>query len=81
MSLKWVDVQEIAILLADGNPDMDPYSLNFVALRDMVMALPGFDDERDRGGEKVLEAIQTAWKEEQDRGLLYAVRQYPRTRV
>jgi len=33
MSLKWVDVQEIAILLADGNPDMDPYSLNFVALR------------------------------------------------
>ena len=66
MSLKWVDVQEIAILLADGHPGMDPYSLNFVALRDMVMALPGFEDERDRGGEKVLEAIQTAWKEEQD---------------
>ncbi|NWN64452.1 Fe-S cluster assembly protein IscX, partial [Pseudomonas allii] len=55
-----------AILLADANPDLDPYSLNFVALRDMVMALPGFEDERDRGGEKVLEAIQTAWKEEQD---------------
>ena len=81
MSLKWVDVQEIAILLADANPDLDPYSLNFVALRDMVMALPGFEDERDRGGEKVLEAIQTAWKEEQDCRLPYAVRQYPITRV
>lgn len=66
MGLKWVDVQEIAILLADGHPDVDPYSLNFVALRDLVMSLPGFEDDRDRGGEKVLEAIQTAWKEEQD---------------
>ena len=66
MSLKWVDVQEIAILLANSNPGIDPYSLNFMALRDTVMVLPGFDGERDNGGEKVLEAIQSAWKEEQD---------------
>ncbi|MBA1229434.1 Fe-S cluster assembly protein IscX [Pseudomonas viridiflava] len=66
MSLKWVDVQEIAIQLAEKYPDTDPFSLNFVKLRDLVMALPEFDDERDRGGEKVLEAIQTTWKDEAD---------------
>ena len=66
MSLKWVDVQEIAIQLAEAHPEVNPLTVNFVKLRDLVMALPGFEDERDRGGEKVLEAIQTAWKEEQD---------------
>ncbi|EKN48661.1 MULTISPECIES: Fe-S cluster assembly protein IscX [Pseudomonas syringae group] len=66
MSLKWVDVQEIAIQLAEKYPETDPFSLNFVKLRDLVMALPGFDDEKDRGGEKVLEAIQTTWEEERD---------------
>ncbi|WP_249582584.1 Fe-S cluster assembly protein IscX [Pseudomonas viridiflava] len=66
MSLKWVDVQEIAIQLAEKYPDTDPFSLNFVKLRDLVMALPGFDDEKDRGGEKVLEAIQTTWEEERN---------------
>jgi FeS assembly protein IscX len=66
MSLKWVEVQEIAIQLADKYPDMDPYSVNFVKLRQMVMELPEFDDIPDRGGEKVLEAIQTAWNDERD---------------
>jgi FeS assembly protein IscX len=64
MSLKWVDVQEIAIQLAERHPDIDPLSVNFVRLRDLVMNLPEFDDERDRGGEKVLEAIQGLWIEE-----------------
>ena len=66
MSLKWVDVQEIAIQLAEAHPDTKPFSLNFDDLRDLVMALPSFDDERDRGGEKVLEASQTTWEEERD---------------
>jgi FeS assembly protein IscX len=66
MSLKWVDVQEIAILLADKHSDVDPYSVNFVKLRQLVLDLPDFDDIPDRGGEKVLEAIQTAWNDEQD---------------
>jgi FeS assembly protein IscX len=29
-----------------------------------VMALPGFDDDPNRSGEKILEAIQAAWIEE-----------------
>jgi FeS assembly protein IscX len=64
MSLKWVDVQEIAIQLAERHPDIDPLSVNFVKLRNLVMELPEFDDQADRGGEKVLEAIQGLWIEE-----------------
>eukprot|EP01133_Synstelium_polycarpum_P002180 gene2180-2474_t len=66
MSLKWVDVQEIAIQLAEAHPDVDPLSVNFVKLRNLVMQLPEFDDIPDRGGEKVLEAIQGLWIEEAD---------------
>ena len=66
MSLKWVDVQEIAIQLAEAHPDVDPLTVNFVKLRNLVMALPEFDDIHDRGGEKVLEAIQGLWIEETD---------------
>lgn len=66
MSLKWVDVQEIAIQLAEQHPEVNPLSVNFVKLRNLVMALPEFDDLPERGGEKVLEAIQGLWIEEQD---------------
>lgn len=62
--MKWTDVQDIVIELADGKPDIDPRYINFVDLRNWVMALPGFDDNPDRCGEKVLEAIQMAWIEE-----------------
>lgn len=64
MSLKWTDVQDIAIELADSRPDVDPRYVNFVDLYNWVQALPGFDDDPGRGGEKVLEAIQMAWIEE-----------------
>ena len=66
MSLKWVDVQEIAIQLSEAHPDVDPTRLNFVELRKWVMHLPEFDDLPDRSGEKVLEAIQALWIEELD---------------
>ncbi|MGF0239674.1 Fe-S cluster assembly protein IscX [Rhodococcus sp. IEGM1300] len=66
MILKWTDVLEIAIQLAEKHPEMNPYSVNFVKLRQLVMELPEFDDIPDRGGEKVLEAIQAAWNDEQD---------------
>ncbi len=64
MSLKWVDVQEISIQLAERHPDINPLSVNFVRLRNLVLELPGFDDDPARGGEKVLEAIQALWIEE-----------------
>ena len=62
--MKWTDVQDIAIELADNHPDSDPLTINFVDLRDMVMALADFDDDPSRCGERVLEAIQAAWIEE-----------------
>ena len=38
--------------------------VNFVDLHEWVCDLDAFNDDRDRGGEKVLEAIQAAWIEE-----------------
>ncbi|MEZ0122602.1 MAG: Fe-S cluster assembly protein IscX [Candidatus Reddybacter sp.] len=64
MQLKWVDVLEIAIELSEVWADTDPATINFVDLRAKVMALPGFDDDPDRCGEKILEAIQMAWMDE-----------------
>lgn len=64
MSLKWTDVLEIAIQLADSKPDVDPRYVNFVDLHRWVVELPGFADDPQRSGEKVLEAIQAAWIEE-----------------
>ncbi|UXY14877.1 Fe-S cluster assembly protein IscX [Chitiniphilus purpureus] len=64
--MKWTDSREIAIELTERHPDVDPLRVNFVDLRNWVMALPGFDDDPKRSGEKILEAIQSAWIDEAD---------------
>lgn len=62
--MKWTDVYEIAIQLADAYPDTDPQYVNFVDLHRWICELDGFDDDPQRSGEKILEAIQSAWMEE-----------------
>lgn len=62
--MQWSDVFEIVMALADSHEDIDPQYVNFVDLRKWVMELEEFDDDPDRCGEKVLEAIQMAWIEE-----------------
>jgi FeS assembly protein IscX len=62
--MKWTDTREIAIALAEAHPEVDPMKVNFVDLRQWVIELPGFDDDPKRSGEKILEAIQSAWIEE-----------------
>ena len=62
--MKWTDINEIAIELADTHPDVDPLSVRYTDLRQWVMALQGFDDDPDHCGEKILEAIQMAWLDE-----------------
>lgn len=62
--MKWIDTREIAMALADKHPDADPARVNFVDLRTWVLALEGFDDDPNRSGEKILEAIQATWIEE-----------------
>ncbi|WP_017942414.1 MULTISPECIES: Fe-S cluster assembly protein IscX [unclassified Thioalkalivibrio] len=64
--MKWTDTQEIAMQLADEHPDVDPRNINFMDLRQWVMGLPDFDDDPDRSGERILEAIQLAWMDEAD---------------
>jgi FeS assembly protein IscX len=66
MGLKWIDSLEIAIALDEKHPEVDPRSLNFVDLRDWVIALDDFDDDPHHSGEKILEAIQAAWIEERE---------------
>jgi FeS assembly protein IscX len=65
-SLKWTDVREIAIALAEEHPDVDPRTIRFTDLYNWVLALDGFDDDPKHSGEKILEAIQQAWIEEAD---------------
>lgn len=66
MSLKWTDTLEIAIQLDEAHPDVDPTHVNFVDLRNWVMALDEFDDDPAHSGERILEAIQMAWIEERE---------------
>jgi FeS assembly protein IscX len=66
MGLRWTDVLDIAIELDEAHPDADPLKVNFVDLRNMVIALPEFDDDPDKSGEKILEAIQMHWIEERE---------------
>ncbi len=66
MDLRWTDVLDIAIELDEAYPDTDPLTVNFLDLHNWVVALEGFSDDPDRGGEKVLEAIQMAWIEERE---------------
>jgi FeS assembly protein IscX len=62
--MKWTDINDIAIELSEAHSDKDPLKLNFVDLRNWVMALPDFNDDPNRCGEKILEAIQQAWIDE-----------------
>jgi FeS assembly protein IscX len=64
--MRWTDINDIAIELTEARPDVDPLQINFVDLRAWVLALPAFDDHPDHCGEKILEAIQAAWIEEQE---------------
>ena len=62
--MKWTDSLDIAIALAESRPDVDPRTVRFTDLRDWVLALPGFDDDPKRCGERILEAIQQCWIDE-----------------
>lgn len=62
--MKWTDVNDIAIELYEAHTDIDPLTIRFTDLHAWVLALEGFDDDPNRSGEKILEAIQAAWIEE-----------------
>ncbi|MBW9334975.1 Fe-S cluster assembly protein IscX [Herbaspirillum aquaticum] len=59
--MKWTDTQQIAEELYDKFPEVDPKTLRFTDLHRWVMELEGFEDDPNRSGERILEAIQAAW--------------------
>ena len=62
--MKWIDVREIAIQLAEAHPDVDPQYVRFTDLHRWVTELEDFEDDPNGSGEKILEAIQMAWIDE-----------------
>ena len=64
--MKWTDTLDIAIALSEKYPEVDPQYVRFTDLINWVIALEGFEDSRERCGEKILEAIQLAWMDEMD---------------
>jgi FeS assembly protein IscX len=64
--MRWTDVREIAIALAERHPGVDPLKVRFTDLHRWVRELPGFADDPERSSEKLLEAIQMAWLDERD---------------
>jgi len=62
--MKWIDTLEIAIVLVEKHPDVDPRTIRFTDLRRWVCELEDFSDDPNRSGEKILEAIQMAWIDE-----------------
>lgn len=66
MSMRWSDINDIAIELDEAHPDVDPQYVRFTDLHNWVCALEGFDDDPDHSNEKILEAIQMTWIEERD---------------
>lgn len=62
--MNWTDIEDIAEALARKFPQTDPLQERFTALREKVLALPGFSGAPEHCGEKILEAIQMAWLEE-----------------
>ena len=62
--ISWTDSLEIAISLEEAHPDIDPITINFVDLRELVMALEDFNEGDTQCGEKILGAIQMCWIDE-----------------
>ena len=59
--MRWTDISEIAVELAEAHPDVATKNVRFTDLHRWVMELDGFDDDPNRSGERILEAIQAAW--------------------
>ncbi|HVA81846.1 MAG TPA: Fe-S cluster assembly protein IscX [Candidatus Binataceae bacterium] len=63
MELKWDQAEELAEVLAENHPGLNPLDVRFVDLRQWVIDLDEFGDDRGASTEAKLEAIQMAWNE------------------
>lgn len=62
--LTWADAEDLALLLCEQHPGLDPLTVRFTVLREWVCALPDFQDDPHASSEGKLEAIQMAWLDE-----------------
>ena len=62
--LDWLDVLDIALELNDRFPDMDPQWISFPDLHKKICNLDNFIGDPEKSNEKILEAIQMHWIEE-----------------
>ena len=62
--MRWTDTLKIAEILYDKNPEVNPKTIRFTDLRQWILDLDGFDDDPNKCGERILEAIQLAWIDE-----------------
>ena len=63
MKFTWDQAEEIAEVLADNHPGLNPLQVRFTDLRQWVIDLDEFGDEPEASTEGKLEAIQMAWNE------------------
>ena len=63
MELKWDQAEDIAEVLAENHPGLNPLDVRFTDLRQWVIDLDEFDDATGVSNETKLEAIQMAWNE------------------
>jgi FeS assembly protein IscX len=63
MGLKWDQAEDIAEVLIENHPGLNPLDVRFVDLRQWVIDLDEFDDDDGASNEAKLEAIQMAWNE------------------
>jgi len=62
--LSWDDAEEIAELLNELYPDVDPlYDIRFSDLLDWVTKLDEFEGDPEESNEARLEVIQMAWND------------------
>jgi len=59
----WDDAYPIALLLRRARPDADPLGVSLETLRDWIVQLDGFADDRETLPVDCLEQIQTEWVE------------------
>ena len=64
MKWTWRDVDEIALDLYDKFPNVDPLTVKFPELKEMVLNLTTFSDDPAAVTDRVLESIQMAWYDE-----------------
>ena len=63
MKFTWDQAEEIAEVLADNHPGLNPLQVRFTDLRQWVIDMDEFGDEPESSTEGKLEAIQMAWNE------------------